>query len=271
MKTHRRTPLCTVLVLATCYAFGSALADNGNELLIPIEKDELAQVQIENDWFLKDYLYFSKRHRIVRINEAALRSTDPITISLFPDAKVTAQREQIRETPGTTLRWVGKVVDTNSNDFGLVLETDSQKEMIGLLTELKIGGVFYDVDIATNESFVPNTDWSIKGYSRPADPSRIEKAAYLAISAFILSPALEGVYKIQSLNATPEYHLVFEFDSTREYVEGELADPVLNAENTVRRERHRAHKEAIGESPGVTWSQNVRAAAAESAERGEKK
>ena len=68
----------------------------------------------------------------------------------------------------------------------------------------------------------------------------------------------------------PEYHLVFEFDPTREYAQGQIADPVLDAKNTARRERHRAHKEAIGESPGVVWAQNVKAAAAKSAERGEK-
>ena len=258
-----------VIISFAIFYPGTAISQS-QELLIPIDEDELAQVQVANDWFLKNYLYFAKRHRIVRVSRTALLSPDPITISLFPDAKISAQREQFKEVPDTTIRWVGKVVDPTARDFGLVFESDRQREaMIGPLTELRISGIFYDKDIATNESFVPNTEWSIKGYPRPTDPSRIEKAAHIAINAFVLSPLLDNVYKIQSLNATPEYHLVYEIDPAREYAHEPNADPILEAENAARREQHRAHKEAIGESPGVTWTQNVKASAAEAAKRGE--
>ena len=241
------------LIVGCNLLFAYAIAETPDELLIPVSQEELAQVQQSNEYFLKARLYFAKRHRIVRINESVLESDQPFIISLFPDTQITVKRDSVEIEPNTLIYWKGKIIDPPFATSALANSGFPEKEAEEIWESavgLSIAGVVYDRDIATNQSFPARHERSAQGFKRPEDTSRIEKSAFYSVAINILSPPLNGNYKIRSLEATPDYHVVYEFDMSRRF----SRKPSTDEENERKRANYEAYMKSLGEDPRNRWA-----------------
>ena len=224
-----------------------------HELLVPLDESEVSAAREANDYFIKSRLYFAKRHRFVRIDKAALETSQPITISLFADTTVTVERDSIRSVENRSIRWKGKIVDPPYPISALVESGLSEGEAASLwpsVISLLIVGVAYDRDVATNQSFPSQSSRNAQGYTRPSDQSRISQSEFYSFAFDVSAPSITGAYQIRALEATPEYHLVYEIDPSKEY----SIEPSTNEENERRRKAHEAYKSTLGEDPRSLWS-----------------
>ena len=224
-----------------------------SELLIPVDRSVIATISQENDYFIKPRLYFAKRHRFVRLNEAVLRSDEPFTISLFPDTKLTVTRDSVRIRPEKSIYWKGKITNP---DFPLNTFANSgmpEDEAIIVwetIVGLSIMGVAYDRDIASNQAYPANSERNAQGFKRPNDPTRITKAAFYSFAVNITLPSSGSSFQIRALEATPELHIVYEAEKSREFAVGGSAHP----ENERRRKEYDDYMKTLGENPRIRWA-----------------
>jgi len=247
-----RTIAC-FFVAVSCSFSGTVLAESLGELLIPISRDELAQVEQSNEYFLKARLYFAKRHRIVRINESVLNSDVAFTISLFPDTQVTVRRDSIRIDPDSLIHWKGKIIHPPVPLSTFVNSGMPEGEATAVwesIVGLSITGVAYDRDVASNQSYPSKSERNAQGFRRPENASLITKSAFYSFATTNISVPSQGdTYQIKTLQVSPEFHLVVEGDKSREF----FVEPSSDPENEKRREAYYKHMEGLGEDPRLRW------------------
>lgn len=248
-----RTLAC-FLVAVSCSFSGTVFAESLSELLIPISRDELAQVEQSNEYFLKARLYFAKRHRIVRVNKTVLESDEPFTISLFPNTQITVARETVRIYPESVIHWKGKITDP-SVPLSTFVNAGMPEEEATAVWESTVGlsitGVAYDIDILTNQSYPSKSERNAQGFIRPNDPSLIAKSAFYSFATTnITLPSKGDTYQISALSATPEFHTVIEVDKSREF----SVKPSTDAENEKRRDAYNSYMKTLGEDPRTRWA-----------------
>ena len=168
------------------------------ELIAEATQSEVAAARARNDDHLKrEVLYFAKRHRFVRMNDAKLEKADRLTIQLFDDISVTAERREFQRAPGLNV-WRGVVVDPVLS--GELLEYPSGKPM--------------DED-AARELREQQNSITIYAHILPSGVTGASTSSR-SIQLGVQIAAMENAtFVIESLKNDPLVHVVYELDKEK--------------------------------------------------------
>lgn len=200
-----------------------------DELIVEIsEARGLAARTNNEDYLLREVLYFAKRHRFVTVNDTVLAKADRFTIQLFDDTAITVEKREFKPG-GIVAVWRGVVVDP-------VLPTAIMFYPSGAPVEKQLAS---DIHERMN---------SVTIYARilPSFATDLASAAR-SIRLGVQVPALkDATFVMESLRNDPLVHVVYELDRERccfSTVDTPL-DPGKPA-NATMLERERAYREYI--------------------------
>lgn len=227
----------------------STLAQNSRQLFIPVEGDELDQVLIDNEYFVLKQAFVTKRHRIVRVNEQVLREQETLEINLFPDTNYLVRRESPRDQWGEVIHWQGWVINpTRAHPNGGADEGAADSHWADTHA-VRFTGVAFDVDKLTGRSFAARSPVNVQGCKRPSDPSQLRHAAFYGFVGEISAPLQLDNFRLISLSASPQYHLIGEFDTMKM-----LRLHPENREQTELRQQYNEYLKSIGPDPRSEWT-----------------
>lgn len=203
------------------------------ETFRPVDDLTADRVKNYNNRFISDRLYFAKRHRIVEVDIESLRQSERSTITLFEGGnQYEIQRRQLAKSQiyGAS-RWVGNVVlpDSSLSEDNLSadeLEDISKSGMTLDQINSQIGRVElfmleWDVNVQTGEA-IPSAERRSKALS-PTQTQDSENGTYIEGAFSSLSGDIDlsaeggGLYRIEALENSPRYHLLYEVDNSKTF------------------------------------------------------
>jgi hypothetical protein len=230
--------VATSLVPSDCFA-------QVPELLIEVTGSEEATVRAENEYFLKKHLYFAKRHRIVRINDAALESQEAIRISTFDrESLIVAVTKREVDRNGFTTGWEGEIAEPPFSAKELM-------DQVPTLEEAKLlHSSMFTVVISTARYAYDELTGAITPTRADEDPENASprSSSFYGLHANISIPTLSGQYRLRSLEMDPRYHILIEDDQAKLFPPGPLYDDE-HPELGVRRRQYAEFLRSLGEDP----------------------
>lgn len=222
-------------------------------LLIPIAGSEAAQIEAENEYFLRRDRYFSARDQIVRFDGGLLRNTDVVSLPLFGSDSLVLRRTHLSiEKGGAALYWQGEIIDPTFPVQDL-LDQDLSVEQIesirsGLFT-LHFAAVH--MTGANNEAritAVPQSDTAIG-----SNDSDLGTSEFYEVSASFTVPQSGHGYQIIPLEMSPGYHLLLLVDESKTVTEGS-SDDRDHPDAGRRRREYLDFLDSLGPAPEIPAS-----------------
>lgn len=227
------------------------------ELLAPVDHKEIKDVLKSNDLFLKEMLYTSKRHRIVKVNTSLLYSEETLTFTPFEDAPHTLSKKELKQSD-TLTRWRGEIIFPKLDSYlEYALSNPGVVNVIQPdVVKKKLRESLLSVTLLisqTRRRTTPGQQTSLEhGTEVPAitnDPTGLSSDAvivqqFTTVQGFIGSRSYGTSYILQPLPNNPEFHIVSENDYEKMMHPGELksSEKVKKYEkfqNEIKQERKR--------------------------------
>ena len=199
--------LTTILVLTS--SIGAAQSDSEHptneievsltlELIAEAEQSEVVAAKTRNeDHLRREILYFAKRHRFVRVNDAKLEEATRLVIRFFDDVSVTADLMEFHRTPGMNV-WRGVIVDPVLS--GQLFEYPSGKPMNKDATR----------EIRESQNSITIYAHILPSTVRGSSTSR--RSIQLGVQVAAMDNA---TFVVESLIEDPLIHVVYELDQEK--------------------------------------------------------
>lgn len=204
MKNLKNTLLGFITVLAIFSAHANP-PDKLEELFIPVDTVMYDKLYQNNEFYIREKLYFAKKHRIVKINSDLLtQNTKPFSITPFNEVKFKISKShKTKKINQQTLIWDGQLSHPR-------IETDDEQlnqSLNGVTLYLHAGSVLYD----------PESGHSTDGMGESA---QIRQVAIKKVNGKIKDRLGKKTVVIGVLPYNPDYNLIYLEDKAKKVGEG---------------------------------------------------
>ena len=207
----------------------SIRAESLPELIVPVNESELDQVRTNNDYFLRRQLYFSKRHRIVKVNDTLLNGTPRFRITLFDDVIATIETKEVTQVRADYIRWRGMIVVPGAievrNQAGELQSDQVAQETRERILGVNFSALTWDLDRATGKASLamyrpsstsPHPIAANEQQSTElARLSQLDKNAFRSVRGSLRMPVTNSRFWLMPVDADPQYHLLYEENPER--------------------------------------------------------
>lgn len=206
------------------------------ELLRPAEPEALVRFAGSSNYFLREQLYFAKRHRIVKIDFGVLeRDRARFTVTPFDDLVIELQATRIdRSSPGGSVLWQGTILrpalaapEQPTNDLA---------DTVDLAYRMAVRDV--DATLARELQKAGERLPRTANSNRPGEGAL--KMRVMTMSAAWDHRALPSAIRIAEIEEDPRYHVIYEVDDSKLLAgpdRGERASRFLDFKNQLTAER----------------------------------
>jgi hypothetical protein len=194
------------------------------ELLIPADRVAIERFARSSNYFLREQLYFAKRHRIVKINFDVLeRDGARFTVTPFDDLAVELQATRIdRSSPGGSVLWQGRILrPVVGPDLELELDDEQRDAELDLVNTVDLAYRWAVRDVRPALARVLAGDGApVPRIANAAGAASSMKGAAMKMRVMTMSAAwnLEAVpttLRIAEIDEDPRYHVVYEEDPSK--------------------------------------------------------
>lgn len=256
-------------LVLSAVVFGACVVGSpghAQDLFLPVAGPEEAAVRAESSHYLAAQLYVTKRHRIVRINEDALRRGAGATIfaNFFSDVQLQYTIDDPLEL-GTgyfdrvklTLVNSGMVVQGFLQADPAMSQSTAQRLATGI-TQVSLSALLWVKDD------LHGRHWPASVLQQPTAAGAIVTVADLRLaladedlalgfSFSAIHPLTGARYSLRSLPANPSYHVLWEWDPARSNLKRtDSQSPPLSAEAKRRSEAYEQFQRSLGPVPGAS-------------------
>lgn len=242
----------SMFLLAVAALLPSAVAaDEVPELLVPVTEEEEGTVRANDSYLLKRYSYFSKRHRIVRVNSNVLFNEPRFRITFFDDASIIVRRERVNR--GAMVTWEGQMENQPITVEELVRAGDSPdvaRDWYSALVNVSISAAkqVYDPKTGRSESLVKRDLRTLRP-NNAVDSAKGQYAFYQA-SAEISPLSMGKTYRLRPLEWDSRYHILYEEDPAKRISPGVFGGgPFNETDMRYRQLQYKQYLEFLGPDP----------------------
>jgi hypothetical protein len=206
---------CTRLFVAAIFALLAMLAhaDTFPEFIHAAPQVKQSKLRQANNFFLRQKLYFARKHRIVTVDFDALGAPGTnFTMTLFPNLVLTVQTLSMQADPTNPNQnfWRGKIVGMRENNKDVSLDGFDDEDL-GLA--FSFGYIFPEVtpelseEVATDAASGFGTD-----ILRPAEQATKPRIGVRVVGAQIDIPFHRDPIFISAVAEDPRFHVIYEED-----------------------------------------------------------
>ena len=244
---------CRSILFAANFLLASVSgAATTTDLFIPVTGTEAANIESENDYFLRKHRYFSKRARLVLLDGRALELGDTIVISLFDGNSLTVAPSNLNvDGRGSSLFWSGIVTEPSVPVDELMtqgLTREQAQSAHASLFKLSFAAVRYVNDKQSRTIRLYDKSEKIGVLEDRIARSKSDLNIFYAIDTQFVAAKLGAEYKLIPLEMSPGYHVLIEIDDQKRISEGPFDDPA-NPSEGIKRQQYRDFLEALGPDP----------------------
>lgn len=223
------------------------------QLLTAVTKPEEVTIRSANTYFVDSNTYWSRQHRIVRVNEHLLFDGAGIQIDLFDGVSLTVAPTSIhKRNDGKTVVWRGEISDPSISLESLTAMGMSEQDAASLqshLREIRIVASWTRFDEKSREKtrFFEHGE-QLLGEKADSTIANWDVSASFDVWIDPTDPKSIKSYILRPFKQETGIHLLFELDPESMYVaddEYTLADP----DNAARKEQHESFLRSLGEDP----------------------
>lgn len=216
------------LVLAILISCTSVHGQDLDELIIPVTGAELAKINDQREFAIREKLYYSKAHQIVRLNDGLLYDAEKFTITLIDNVRLTVETAAVKETAPGAISWSGLIVPASKERVPIRRASGEQ------LPEAKAEQLYkdiYGVSIYVTEWDRNNETGEVRrvmyrpkhvGFDPPTSDEQTaagdwldyQPNAFRTIRARIPIAGSDKVFRIETLDDS-EYHVLFQENRER--------------------------------------------------------
>lgn len=218
------------------------------ELLLPVDKDDIAKLESKSNYLLRSTLYSAKRYRFVHIDFELLDRKDAeFTITPFPDLpmQVVARRSEWMGSDGLVRRWIGELTSPKFlNETGVELPDWFVHPQIDLFirkgehqVSLRVAKKIADSQAKQlgNVGQIPNLEGA------PEDKLSFTKLNLETVMGHWFLPARARNYYLEPISDDPRFHVIYEGDPEKTLDGGHT----LSEEGELKAKRRAEFMEAL--------------------------
>jgi len=199
-----------------------------DELIIPVTGTELAEVYKQKDFAIREKLYYSKAHQIVKVNDGLLYNAEKFRITLIGNVQLTVETTAVEETTPGAISWHGLIVPRTKERVpirrasGEPLPEAKAEQLYEDIYGISIYVTEWDQNNETRE--VRRVMYRPKGFGfePPTSEERIaagawrdyQPNAFRTVRTRIAIAGSDKVFRIETLDDS-EYHVLFEENRDR--------------------------------------------------------
>lgn len=221
---------------------------DSKELFKEVPSQKSQKLSEYNDLFLNKTLYFSTRHRIVKVNTALLTSSNKdgnFILNPFKDVSINVQTKRMTVSSPYHGAWHGEIESDISLEDDISQLTDyerggfSAEEFKSFFTNVTFYFHDWDVDLDTNTASTSNQNKTGTTSPEPVEdvvPPKLKRKAFRTARGRFTEITTGQTFVIIPLKYTPKYHVIYEQDDSKIFTTGNdvpNSEPPMSREDTL--------------------------------------
>ncbi len=214
---------CTRIFFAAAFFLLATLvrADALPEFIHVAPKIKQTKLEQPNNFFLRQDLYFARKHRIVTVDFDALGAPgSEFTMTLFPNLVLTVQTLSLQPDPTNPDQnfWRGKIVGLRENNKDVSLSGFDDEDLSFVFS---FGYIFPDISPELSEELTKDAETGFgTDVLRPAGQTTKPRIGVRIVGAHIDVPLHKDPILISAVPEDPRFHVVYEQNLDKQNFKG---------------------------------------------------